>query len=74
MSHFNWQVSYASTASDLSNKEKYPMLYNIVPPDSAYNNARIAFLKYFKWKRVATIRQNSYVFDEVTYRSNSDIW
>ena len=48
------------------------MLYNIVPPDSAYNNARIAFLKHFKWKRVATIRQNSYVFDEVTYRSNSD--
>ena len=49
------------------------MLYNIVPPDSAYNNARIAFLKHFKWKRIATIRQNSYVFDEVKYRSNSDI-
>ncbi|KAL9973235.1 hypothetical protein ACROYT_G019659 [Oculina patagonica] len=58
------QVSYASTASDLSNKEKYPLLFNMVPPDSAHNNARMAFLKYFKWNRIATIRQNDYVFDE----------
>lgn len=61
-------MSYASTASDLSNKEKYPLLFNMVPPDSAHNDARMAFLKYFKWKRIATIRQNDYVFDEVTYR------
>ena len=38
----------------------------MVPPDSAHNDARMAFLKYFKWKRIATIQQNDYVFDEVT--------
>jgi len=59
-------MSYASTASDLSNKQKYPLLFNMVPPDSAHNNAIMAFLKYFKWNRIATIRQNDDVFDEVT--------
>lgn len=59
------QVSYSPMASDLSNKDKFPLLYGTVPPYSAENAARLAFLRYFRWKRIATIRQNEYVFNEV---------
>lgn len=59
------QVSYSPMASDLSNKDKFPLLYSTVPPYSAENAARLAFLRYFRWKRIATIRQNEYVFNEV---------
>lgn len=63
--HYFIQVSYASTVSELSDKDKYPLLYSIVPPDSSQNGARMAFLKHFRWKRIATIRQNEYDFVEV---------
>lgn len=59
------QVSYSPMASDLSNKDKFPLLYSTVPPYSDENAARLAFLRYFRWKRIATIRQNEYVFNEV---------
>ena len=59
------QVSYSPMASDLSNKDKFPLLYITVPPYSAEDAARLAFLRYFRWKRIATIRQNEYVFNEV---------
>ena len=75
------QVSYSPMASDLSNKDKFPLLYSTVSPYSAENAARLAFLRHFRWKRIATIRQNEYVFNEVlngfcpvkcrTFRSNS---
>ena len=52
-------------ASDLSNKDKFPLLFSTVPPYSAENAARLAFLRYFRWKRIATIRQNEYVFNKV---------
>ncbi|XP_068718717.1 gamma-aminobutyric acid type B receptor subunit 2-like isoform X2 [Montipora capricornis] len=58
------QVSYASISSDLSNREKYPLLYSTMPPHSAQNSARIAFLKHFQWKRIATIYQNDHAFGE----------
>lgn len=59
------QVSYSPMASDLSNRDKFPLLYSTVPPYSAENGARLAFLRYFRWKRIATIRQNEFVFNEV---------
>ena len=61
------QVSYSPMASDLSNKDKFPLLYSTVPPYAAENAARLAFLRYFRWKRIATIRQNEYVFNEVKH-------
>nr|QAB04952.1 GABAB-R1-d [Nematostella vectensis] len=59
------QVSYASTASDLSNKEKYPLLYRTVQPDSAFNSARVSVLEFYGWRRVGTLRQDDFVFSSV---------
>ena len=39
--------------------ESYPNFFRVVPSESAFNPARLAFVRHFNWTRVGTIYQNS---------------
>ncbi|KAK3744221.1 hypothetical protein QZH41_013566, partial [Actinostola sp. cb2023] len=52
------QVSYASTASELSDKNRYPLFYRVLPPDSTRIAALLSFLKFYMWNRIAILGQN----------------
>ena len=60
-----FQMSYASVSPLLSDKGTYPRFFRTSAPDTAVNPARIEIIKYFGWKRVATIHHSRAVFDAV---------
>ncbi|XP_074660588.1 gamma-aminobutyric acid type B receptor subunit 2-like [Tubulanus polymorphus] len=54
-----WQLSFADMNPELSDRKKYPNLFRSVPSDNDFNPARIAILKRFKWRKVATLYQDA---------------
>nr|XP_006819246.1 PREDICTED: gamma-aminobutyric acid type B receptor subunit 1-like [Saccoglossus kowalevskii] len=56
------QVSYSAASPQLSNKSEYPLFLRTQQSDLAQNIGRIAILKHFGWKRVATLYQNEKFF------------
>ncbi|KAK5644175.1 hypothetical protein RI129_008020 [Pyrocoelia pectoralis] len=56
MSYWNiLQISYGSTSPMLSDRNKFPLFFRTVAPDSSHNSARISFIKHFGWNMVATL-------------------
>lgn len=51
------QVSYASGSPKFESKLKYPNTYRGAPSSTSYSKAKVAFIKYFGWKRVAILHQ-----------------
>ena len=49
------QVSYASSSSILSNRDRYGFFYRTIPPDNLQARAMIDILLRFKWTFVSTI-------------------
>ncbi|KAL5009805.1 hypothetical protein ScPMuIL_012110 [Solemya velum] len=60
------QISYGSSSPILSNRKRFPRFFRLAPPDTTLNPARITLLKYYNWKRVATIHQALEFFSAVT--------
>ena len=62
-----FKVSYASTSPALNNRTLYPRFFRTIASDTAFNPARVALMKEFNWKRVATLHQNdpSGIFSQV---------
>ncbi|XP_071477040.1 gamma-aminobutyric acid type B receptor subunit 1-like [Diadema antillarum] len=52
------QVSYAASSPSLSNRETYASFYRTNVADSLYNYARLAIIKHYGWRRVATLYEN----------------
>ncbi|XP_053374067.1 gamma-aminobutyric acid type B receptor subunit 1-like [Mercenaria mercenaria] len=51
------QLSYGSPSPILSNRNRFPYFFRIGTPDQKMNLARIALIREFGWKKVATIHQ-----------------
>ncbi|KAB0798802.1 hypothetical protein PPYR_06682 [Photinus pyralis] len=63
MSYWNiLQVSYGSTSPILSDRNRFPLFFRTVAPDSSHNAARISFIKHFGWKMVATFNLSQQPF------------
>ncbi|XP_017770672.1 PREDICTED: gamma-aminobutyric acid type B receptor subunit 2 isoform X2 [Nicrophorus vespilloides] len=58
------QVSFGSTSPSLSDRNKFPLFFRTVAPDSSHNDAKAAFIRKYKWDTVATFsqRENIYLF------------
>ena len=56
---FVFQLSFADTNPELSDRSKYPRFFRNVPSDSDYNPARVQLLKHFNWTRVGTLFQDA---------------
>lgn len=52
---FMTQISYASTAAELSNKKKYPRFFRTCASDVAQAEALVGLVTLFNWRRVSTI-------------------
>lgn len=50
---FMTQISYASTAAELSNKKKYPRFFRTCASDVAQAEALVGLVTLFNWRRVS---------------------
>ena len=53
------QVSYASTSSLLSNRDRYKYFFRTFPPDDLQAQAIIDIILYYNWDHVSTIYSNN---------------
>ncbi|KAL3267203.1 hypothetical protein HHI36_011339 [Cryptolaemus montrouzieri] len=56
------QVSFGSTSPTLSDRNKFPLFFRTVAPDSSHNNAKIQFIKSFGWEVVTAFSQSENAF------------
>ena len=71
---FLTQVSYASTAAELSNKKKYPRFFRTCASDVAQAEALVGLVTLFNWRRVSANLESAlehFVFLRA-YRSGLD--
>lgn len=54
------QISYSSTAADLSDADRYPLLMRTPPSDAKQGNAIADVVSSFEWSSVATVASDSY--------------
>ena len=59
------QLSYGSSTPTLSNTKSYPNFFRTIPSEVQSNSARLAIMKKFGWKRVATLHEALAVFSLV---------
>lgn len=62
-----FQLSYGSSSPILSDRNRFPNFFRLVVPDQMLNPAKIALMKLFNWKKVATINQALEFFSVVKY-------
>lgn len=51
-------MSFGSTSPTLSDRNKFPLFFRTIAPESSRNSARVAFINYFKWKTVTTFSES----------------
>ncbi|XP_041352639.1 gamma-aminobutyric acid type B receptor subunit 1-like [Gigantopelta aegis] len=61
------QVSYSASSLALSDDEKFPFFFRVVPSEKQLNYARVALVKYFKWTKVVAVYQTKAVFVELIH-------
>ena len=59
-------MSYGSSSPILSDRNRFPNFFRLVGPDQKLNAAKIAMMKKFNWKKVATINQALEFFSVVS--------
>ncbi|XP_048582695.1 gamma-aminobutyric acid type B receptor subunit 2 isoform X2 [Nematostella vectensis] len=60
------QVAYAAGTPRLSDKTLFPLFYRVNAPETVANLAIVAMLKKFKWSRVAIVKEDVAVFNDVS--------
>ena len=48
-------MTYGGASPLLSDRERFPRLFRLVAPDTRVNLARLATIRYFGWKKIATL-------------------
>ncbi|XP_072046213.1 gamma-aminobutyric acid type B receptor subunit 2-like [Amphiura filiformis] len=56
------QLSPSSASPKLSERETFPKFFRMYPPETVFNIVKFAMLKYFGWKKVATLHQSVDLF------------
>ena len=62
---FNLQLSYGSSSPVLSDRNRFPNFFRVTGPDQNLTPAKLALMKEFNWKKVATINQALEMFSVV---------
>lgn len=65
-----FQLSYGSSSPILSDRKRFPNFFRLAGPDQKLNPAKVALLKEFDWKKVATINQALEFFSVVIILSH----
>ncbi|XP_022088746.1 gamma-aminobutyric acid type B receptor subunit 1-like [Acanthaster planci] len=56
------QISYASSSPKLSTRSLFPRFFRLYPPGNMFNIAKLALIREFNWKKVATLHQSVAIF------------
>ncbi|XP_060583730.1 gamma-aminobutyric acid type B receptor subunit 1-like [Ruditapes philippinarum] len=59
------QLSYGSVSPVLADRTQFPNFYRLTVPDHKHNPVRIALMRQFNWKKVATINQALQFFSSI---------
>jgi len=59
----NNQVAMASANPALSCWKYFPTFIRTIPPEHFQDKGRVAIVKYFKWKKVAVLREDMDTFE-----------
>ena len=57
-----FKVSYSATSPELSQRDVYPLFFRLCLSGVLYNAMRVALMRQFGWKKIATIHQRADVF------------
>ncbi|XP_064390853.1 gamma-aminobutyric acid type B receptor subunit 2-like [Halichondria panicea] len=58
------QISYASSLSELSNRDSFPNFFRTYPSDTIFTPAIVSLIQEYGWKRIAFITQDENLFTE----------
>ncbi|XP_064390840.1 gamma-aminobutyric acid type B receptor subunit 2-like [Halichondria panicea] len=58
------QISYASSLTELSNRERFPNFFRTYPSDTIFTPAIVSLIREYGWKRIAFITQDERLFTE----------
>ena len=62
---FHMQISFAATASSLSDKDSYPFFLRTMASDRSVSLGIVALMKQFNWDRIGIITQQEDAFTGV---------
>ena len=60
------QVSYSAGSPRLSDRTRYPNFFRMNSEETNFNEAIVALLKHFNWSRVAVVKQDEGIFNDVS--------
>ena len=60
------QISYSAGSPRLSDKARYPTVFRLNSDETKFNEGIVALLKHFKWKKVAVVKQDEAMFNDVS--------
>ena len=64
---FYLQLAYGASSPTLSDRKRFPNFFRVSGPDQKLNPAKIALMREFNWRKVATINQALEFFSLVKY-------
>lgn len=65
--HFVLKVSFFSTSSELSNKDRYPFFVRTIPSDKNQAEAMVAMVQRLKWTYVSIVYEESSYGEKVKH-------
>ncbi len=60
------QVSYSAGSPRLSDRTRYPNFFRMNSDETNFNEAILGLLKHFNWSRVAVVKQDEGIFNDVS--------
>ena len=60
------QISYSAGSPRLSDKTRYPTVFRLNSDETKFNEGIVALLKHFKWNKVAVVKQDEAMFNDVS--------
>ena len=60
------QISYSAGSPRLSDKTRYPTVFRLNSDETKFNEGIVALLKLFKWNKVAVVKQDEAMFNDVS--------
>ena len=64
-------MGFSAATPRLSDKTRYPLFFRINAPETILNKAVASLLSRFGWKRIAIVKQDEYLFNDVRKTHNT---
>ena len=62
----SFQLGFSAASSSLSDKRRYPLFFRVNGPEFTLYKAAVSLLHRFNWKRIAIVKQDEDLFNDVS--------